>query len=120
MDGITNTSNYSEPTSDDEHEVVVLPGAFVDYLMATEVVTGNDGPASQELGLWITNAPRRRVGKGYNVRAALSLRALRVARDYALDMMETSGIDYGSSWPTTGRTVLARVDAAIAEWSVES
>jgi hypothetical protein len=119
MDHMTGI-DYTRPTSDDYHEVVVLPGVFVHYLEGTEVWAGDDGPASRELGEALRAAPRRKVGKGWNVRVALSRPALRVARDYALDMMETGGIDYDSSWPSTGRTVLARVDAALALWNGES
>jgi hypothetical protein len=92
---------------------VTLPGVYVDYLRGTEVWEGDDGPASRELGDALRAAPRRKVGKGWNVRVALSRPALRMARDYALDMIETAGYDYDPSWPRAGRTVLARIDAAL-------
>jgi len=96
---------------------VTLPGLFVDYMRGTEAwdsdLSGTEGPGSRELGKALRTADRRKVGRGYSVTVTLSERALDVARDYALDMGETAGVDYEPSWPRAARTVIDRIDTAL-------
>jgi len=96
---------------------VTLPGLFVDYMRGTEAwdsdLSGTEGPGSRELGKALRTADRRKVGRGYSVTVTLSERALNVARDYALDMGETAGVDYEPSWPRAARTVIDRIDTAL-------
>lgn len=93
---------------------LTLPGVFVEYLKGTSVWYGDDvhDLGSVELGNALRSAPKRKVGKGYNVTVSLSPTALDVVRDYALDLTDTYGADHDSSWPKAGRTVLDRVETA--------
>lgn len=107
----------TEPISDEFHEAITLPGTFLDYIAGTEATDlESDDAGCRDLAAALEEAPRRKAGRGYCKRVALSHRALLIVRDYAYDLADTSGADYSPGWPAAGRTVLDRVRVALAEW----